>query len=264
MKKCKHNFVAVKMELKLLSEGAEAKIYLVKEKVKEENKKNKKTEEKSKEKNEEINETKKTTKTKIKKYILKERIKKNYRHKKLDEKIINFRTKREYKILKKLEEITEKQKEKNNEKNVFFPKAIKIEKNKITLQYIEGKEYNKIIKKLTLKEKNKIIKEIAKKIFLMHKKNIIHSDITPKNILLDKNLKVYFIDFGLSFFSERIEDKVYDLYMTKETFSEEFYNKLLKEYKKMYKKTFPEKIKLLEERIIRVEKRGKNKQKQRK
>ncbi len=248
------------MELKLLSEGAEAKIYLVKEKI----------EETSKEKNkikkiEEKNKIKETKKTKIKKYILKERIKKNYRHKKLDEKIITFRTKREYKILKKLEETKEeKEGKKENKINIFFPKAIKVEKNKITLQYIEGKEYNKIIKKLTLKEKNKITKEIAKKIFLMHKKNIIHSDITPKNILLDKNLKVYFIDFGLSFFSERIEDKVYDLYMTKETFSEEFYNNLLKEYKKLYEKFFPEKIKMLEERIIRVEKRGKNKQKNKK
>ncbi len=211
-----------KIKKLLLSEGAEAKIYL--------------------------------EKNKNKKIILKERIKKNYRHKKLDEKIVYSRTKKEYKILKKLEENTK------NKTSLFFNKAIEYKKNKLKLQYIEGKELQK-----KDYENKKIIREIAKKIFLMHKNKIIHGDITPKNILKTKEEKIYFIDFGLSYFSERIEDKVYDLYMTKETFSQKFYKKLLEEYKTLYKKENEEKkFLLLEERIKRIEERGKNKKKNKK
>ncbi len=207
-----------KIKTILISEGAEAKIYL--------DKKNS--------------------------IIIKERIKKNYRHKILDEKIVFSRTKKEYSILKKLEEKIKKTKRK-----FFFNKTINYEKNIIILEYIRGEELKK-----SLKEK-KLIVELAKKIFLLHENKIIHGDITPKNVLKTKK-GLYFIDFGLSFYSERLEDKIYDLYMTKETFSEDFYKILLEEYKKLYKKKYKEKNKLLmlEERIKRIEERGKNKKKQ--
>ncbi len=236
---------------KLLSEGAEAKIYLETKRLE------KKTKEKIIKNNKKIEE----------KNIVKERIKKNYRHKILDEKILYSRTKREYKILEKLEEYNEKNKIKTAPKPIFLDKN----KNIIRIEYIEGKELNK-----KDYEKKIIINKIAKKIFIIHENKIIHGDLTPKNILKTKQkLKtekksknkikedIIFIDFGLSFFSERIEDKIYDLYMTKETFSEKFYNLLLEEYKKLYSKKYGEKkTKILEERIKRIISRGKNKQKQ--
>ena len=56
----------------------------------------------------------------------------------------------------------------------------------------------------------------------MHNNGIIHGDLTTSNIILGKNSegvfsrKVFFIDFGLSFFSEKAEDKAVDLHLLKE------------------------------------------------
>jgi TP53 regulating kinase-like protein len=52
---------------------------------------------------------------------------------------------------------------------------------------------------------------------LLHSRNIIHGDLTTSNFLLDD--KLYLLDFGLSFHSDRLEDKAVDIRLIKETFS---------------------------------------------
>ncbi|TBU02848.1 Bud32-like protein kinase [Hamiltosporidium magnivora] len=46
----------------------------------------------------------------------------------------------------------------------------------------------------------------------MHKLNIIHGDLTTSNFILKKE-DLYIIDFGLSYFSTKEEDKAVDLYL---------------------------------------------------
>ncbi len=63
---------------------------------------------------------------------------------------------------------------------------------------------------------NSIFKEIGNLIGKMHNQNIIHGDLTTSNMIVNSNeKKIYFIDFGLSFFSEKIEDKAVDLHLLK-------------------------------------------------
>ncbi len=161
------------------------------------------------------------------KEIIKQRIKKSYRFHILDEKLRKLRTRSEARILEKLQKI------------IPIPKLIKInETNKeLVIEYINGKKLSENLEKLNYEE---ICKKIAENISKMHDLDIIHGDLTTSNMIYkkDKNNKVYFIDFGLSFHSKKVEDKAVDLHLLKQAFdskhytiTEECINIILKNYK---------------------------------
>lgn len=150
--------------------------------------------------------------------ILKNRFKKNYRLKEIDDKLRKFRTKREAKVLQKLEAI-----------GFPVPKLIKNdEKENLEIELIEGKLLKDVLEK---ENYAKLSKEIGEKVAILHNNNIIHGDLTTSNMILDKNNKIFFIDFGLSFFSHKIEDKAVDLHLLKEALESKHYSIWEKCYK---------------------------------
>ncbi|MEM4397554.1 MAG: KEOPS complex kinase/ATPase Bud32 [Candidatus Woesearchaeota archaeon] len=137
------------------------------------------------------------------KKIIKKRIQKSYRIKEIDESLRKFRTKREAKILEKL--------------SIPKPRLLKLDEKEATIEmeFIEGKKVKEILEKDNFT--NHLSKEIGNLIAEMHNKNIIHGDLTTSNMIYnEKEKKIYFIDFGLSFFSEKIEDKAVDLHLLKQ------------------------------------------------
>ena len=137
--------------------------------------------------------------------IIKRRIPKTYRLPILDEKLRKQRTKKEARLLQKASAI------------IPIPKIIKInEKDKeIEMEFIKGKKLSEHLD--SLKNKVQISKTIGKQIALLHDNDIIHGDLTTSNIILsDKDKKLYFIDFGLGFSSNKIEDKAVDLHLIKQ------------------------------------------------
>lgn len=52
---------------------------------------------------------------------------------------------------------------------------------------------------------------------MLHASNIIHGDLTTSNFIINK--KLVLLDFGLSYYSERTEDKATDIRLIKEVFS---------------------------------------------
>lgn len=52
---------------------------------------------------------------------------------------------------------------------------------------------------------------------LLHASNIIHGDLATSNFIIDK--KLVLLDFGLSYYSERTEDKATDIRLIKEVFT---------------------------------------------
>ena len=81
----------------------------------------------------------------------------------------------------------------------------------IIMEYIKGKNVKDIISK-------EIGKEMGKYVSKLHNNNIIHGDLTTSNFILDE-YNLYVIDFGLSFYSERIEDMATDIRVIKEILS---------------------------------------------
>jgi Kae1-associated kinase Bud32 len=134
--------------------------------------------------------------------VKKERFEKTYRHPKLDSKLRKFRTRREAKILTKLAE-----------EGFPSPKLIDMDDStmEVRMEHVPGKMVKEVINEDNCKA---LCSEIGKNLAMMHNMGIIHHDLTTSNMILhEKEKKVYFIDFGLSFFSEKIEDKAVDLHL---------------------------------------------------
>ena len=144
----------------------------------------------------------------LNKHIIKRRIRKAYRINKIDEKLCSFRTRREAKILKKLEAI-----------GFPSPKLISTDdKEVIEMEFIEGELVKSILEKV---DYHTICMEIGTKIALLHNNGIIHADLTTSNIILAE--EIYFIDFGLSYFSHKIEDMAVELNLLRSALDSKHY-----------------------------------------
>ena len=53
----------------------------------------------------------------------------------------------------------------------------------------------------------------------MHKHHIVHNDLTLRNIMVDRDKNVYFIDFDISIISNQVEDYYNDYQMLLDQFS---------------------------------------------
>ncbi len=149
--------------------------------------------------------------------LLKNRIPKEYRNPKLDLKIRRTRTKSEAKLLREAALF------------VNTPKIISVDEEnaQIAMEFILGKRLKEVIE-----TKKKLCIEAGKQIRKLHDGGIIHGDLTTSNILFlekskDVELKerikkrgsLFFIDFGLGYFSKDLEARATDLIVFKKTFN---------------------------------------------
>lgn len=180
--------------------------------------------------------------------IKKRRIKKSYRIPILDEKIRKSRTKSESKIIQKATSI------------IPVPKIIKSDpkEKEIEMEFLNGKKLSEYLDDLQNAEE--ICIKIGENIAKLHDAGIIHGDLTTSNMILMPQEKLYFIDFGLGYFSEKAEDKAVDLHLIKQALEakhfihyEKFFKAVLKGYK------ISKNSKQVLKRLEAVEKRGRYK-----
>jgi tRNA A-37 threonylcarbamoyl transferase component Bud32 len=217
--------------------------------------------------------------------IIKKRTPKSYRIKEIDDKLRKSRTRREAKILQKLpNEICHPELIKMDDKNmeVVMSKIngskirdildiVTQHDNQIALQNSkflkrQGKLCNdnscNSDNKETYYNNLKLCNEIGNKVAMMHNLGIIHGDLTTSNMIYDK--KIFLIDFGLSYFSEKIEDKAVDIHIFRQAIESKHHTVYKKAYKlflegyKQKSNNYDEIIKRLET----VESRGRNKGKE--
>jgi Kae1-associated kinase Bud32 len=177
----------------------------------------------------------------------KERSKKNYRHNSIDETLRKARTRKESKILHSLE------------KYGFVPKILKQDEYNIIMEYVDGVQLKKAIDK-----DPKLALLVGKNLTIMHDNNIIHGDLTTSNMLLTKKGKIqklYFIDFGLSYTSTRVEDMAVDIHLFKQALESKHYKIASKAYIQFIKGYNPKNKKEILERLEIVEQRGRYKEK---
>ncbi len=142
--------------------------------------------------------------------ILKQRFEKSYRHPLIDNFLRKQRTRQEARILERLAaadfpspRITE-----------FDDKSMEIR-----MQQIGGR----LLKDTLEEKKEEFSREIGRRIAELHNRSIIHGDLTTSNMMLDMNNRLNFIDFGLSFMSDKVEDKAVDLHLLKQALESKHY-----------------------------------------
>jgi len=193
------------------------------------------------------------------KTVTKDRFEKKYRHPDLDRTLRKARTRREAKILEKLEALQ-------------FPAPLLSkmdDKNmKIDMSHIPGETLKKTIdaaeEKKDEKRYLKLMKEIGEKVAILHNNRIVHHDLTTSNMIFhDDKKEIYFIDFGLSFFSDKTEDYAVDLHLLKHALEsrhhriwEKCFDAVIKGYKS--RSDIAEEVL---KRLEKVEQRGRNKSK---
>jgi TP53 regulating kinase-like protein len=135
--------------------------------------------------------------------VSKIRVKKSYRQKSLDKEIRRNRTLREATMLSNAKETGVRT------PFIYFVDPVSAE---IVMEFIEG---------TNVKEKmdGNLALQMGRYAGLLHINNLIHNDLTTSNFINSKNNQLVLLDFGLSFFSERLEDKAVDIRLVKEVFS---------------------------------------------
>lgn len=131
--------------------------------------------------------------------VVKERHEKPYRHPELDERLRTERTDQEARLLKKA-----------------YQAGVRVPTVQDTTDFaVHMDEVPGTLMKDVIEDDLALADLIGESIARLHNKNVIHGDLTTSNMLLYED-EVYFIDFGLGRFSQRIEDRAVDLHLLKE------------------------------------------------
>ena len=190
--------------------------------------------------------------------VIQRRIKKSYRFDSIDENIRKLRTRSEGKLLERASKV------------VNIPNIIKVdEKTKeIVMEFIQGKKLSDSLDSFPLDKQKNICRTIGEEIAKLHDANIIHGDLTTSNMILVRNGnekrgdKIYFIDFGLGFHSQRTEDKAVDIHLLRQALEAKHFNHwqiLFDEFLKGY--SISKHDSLIKQQFKKVEARGRYKDK---
>lgn len=168
--------------------------------------------------------------------VRKERIAKGYRHPEIDERLRKERTENEARLLEKAERV-----------GIKVPDVLVIEDYAIEMELVEGEKFRDVFE-----NEEEMWKDFGRDIGRLHSRNIIHGDLTTSNVIL-KEGELYFIDFGLGFFSDRTEDRATDLRLLSQvldashhTVSEKAFGDILEGYSEIFENS-EEVLKRLEE-----------------
>lgn len=174
-------------------------------------------------------------------YVIKKRIRKGYRHSELDKRIRTERTGEEERLLKRA-----------YQKGVSVPGVEKIDDHKLKIDRINGQ----MLKDKLEPEK---FEQLGIEVARLHDSDTIHGDLTTSNVIVDDS--IFLIDFGLAFYSQRIEDRAVDIHLLKQVLesshpenAETCWNGFLEGYSSEYEKSHA-----VLDQLKAVEKRGRYK-----
>jgi Kae1-associated kinase Bud32 len=134
--------------------------------------------------------------------LVKDRISKGYRVPQLDSRLRVERTRTEARLLSEARRA-----------GVSTPKIVSVDEKAATIvmEFIDGKKLKDALSGMDAKHRATVAQSVGVAVGKLHSAGIVHGDLTTSNMMLARsgehgNEKVWFIDFGLGFFSDRMED----------------------------------------------------------
>jgi len=175
--------------------------------------------------------------------VSKKRLPKRYRIRQLDEIIRKERTRSEAKIMADARKV-----------GVPTPIILDVTDDTIKMELIDGSTLKETVDEV-------LIERVGEHVGRMHKRGIIHGDLTTANMIYSSSEDVvYLIDFGLARYDEEVEGRGVDIHvlfqMLHSTYED--YDRLKKSFIKGYKKIFDKADEVLD-RVKEIEERGRYK-----
>ncbi|TRO45587.1 Kae1-associated serine/threonine protein kinase [Candidatus Bathyarchaeota archaeon] len=185
------------------------------------------------------------------KVIVKVRFPKKYRPAELDEKIRSYRTAHEPQLMH------EAKKAGVPTPTIFL---VDMKNASITMEFVEGKQVKQVLPYVSRMEKQKLWVSVGVLIGKMHKRGVVHGDLTTSNMILSSEGKIFLVDFGLGEKNTEVEARGVDLHLMKRTlqsthykFAEECFKHVLKGYSEVLGGEDAEKV---IEKMREIERRG--------
>ena len=184
------------------------------------------------------------------KILIKHRISKHYRVQEIDQQLRESRTVLESKLFA-------------DAKRARVPTPIVYEVDRvgmrIVMEFVKGKQVKLVLDKLRPKARRKLCELIGRQVARLHRAGIVHGDLTTSNMILTREGKVYFVDFGLGEYNPSLEARGVDLHLLKRALqsihfrvTDEAYRAVLAGYRREFGGGACEVIKRVEE----IERRG--------
>ncbi|EDO07990.2 hypothetical protein BBOV_III004260 [Babesia bovis T2Bo] len=175
-----------------------------------------------------------------KKAVLKTRLPKKYRHTELDNILTNRRIVAECRAVARL-----------RRHGVYVPLIYLVDINHrhIVYEYIKGETVLQVLKGNDEELKNDVLRKVGIILAKMHEVNVVHGDLTTRNMLRTEDGDICIIDFGLSYVSTLEEDKGVDLYVLERCCTEKEFDILINSYKQYSKASLQNVNKLAEVRL---------------
>lgn len=140
------------------------------------------------------------------KVIMKRRLPKPYRIPQLDKAIRTQRTLREPLLIHRAKEAGVPT------PIVYF---VDLAESNIIMEFVEGEQIKQVLDRVDGKERLRLCRQIGTLIGRLHRKGIIHGDLTTSNMILTASGRIFFVDFGLGEYSEELEVRGVDLHLMK-------------------------------------------------
>ena len=173
--------------------------------------------------------------------VSKQRREKKYRHPELDERLRTERTETEIRLMKDA-----------RHHGVPVPEITGEGETGFRMEEVDGEMLKNVLDP-------ELFRSLGENVAILHSIDIIHGDLTTSNVIAEDS-EPWIIDFGLSFRSQRIEDRAVDIHLLKQVLesshpnrSEELWEAFLDGYEEYQK--YDEVMERLEE----VEERGRYK-----
>ncbi len=138
------------------------------------------------------------------KVVVKHRVPKRYRIRELDLSLREARTSLEARLLSDAKRA-----------GVLTPPVYEVDREnmRVVMEYVEGRPLKEVLEEMGREERRRVCREIGRYVARLHRKGLVHGDLTTSNLLLTPGGDLYLVDFGLGEYTSSLEARGVDLHL---------------------------------------------------